>query len=288
MPGVAHESVVEVLQNEPELVVLLLRAAGVRLPSRLTPVIADSNLSVRDPKRIKQYLADNVFVFQGATDRRVVIVEVQSQAPDHSRRLAWPAYACVARHKHDCDVSFLVFGLDAEAVRGCGQTIRTGHRGFDLRPYTTGHGRLPAIAGRLAPELAVLHVLSETIDLTMHEARLRVLEALALAPAARRASYARIVRAVVSETVREELEQLMKTVIKDPFIDGLIEEGLNQGIARGEADALLRVLAARGLKVTDAQRSRISDCTDLEQLQGWITCAATAEKAADIFARAQR
>jgi hypothetical protein len=185
-------------------------------------------------------------------------------------------------------VSFLVFGLDAEAVRGCGQTIRTGHRGFDLRPYTTGHGRLPAIAGRLAPELAVLHVLSETIDLTMHEARLRVLEALALAPAARRASYARIVRAVVSETVREELEQLMKTVIKDPFIDGLIEEGLNQGIARGEADALLRVLAARGLKVTDAQRSRISDCTDLEQLQGWITCAATAEKAADIFARAQR
>jgi hypothetical protein len=70
MPGVAHESVVEVLQNEPELVVLLLRAAGVRLPSRLTPVIADSNLSVRDPKRIKQYLADNVFVFQGARRRR--------------------------------------------------------------------------------------------------------------------------------------------------------------------------------------------------------------------------
>ena len=91
----------------------------------------------------------------------------------------------------------------------------------------------------------------------------------------------------------------MKTVIKDSFIDGLIEEGLTrgiqqgiergiqqgvvQGMAEGEADAILRVLDARGLKVTAAQRKRIIGCTDLEQLQEWITRAVTAAKVADIF-----
>jgi hypothetical protein len=54
MPGIPHEAVVEVLQNEPELVAVLLRTVGVRLPSDLTPVVADSNLSVRDPDRMKQ------------------------------------------------------------------------------------------------------------------------------------------------------------------------------------------------------------------------------------------
>jgi hypothetical protein len=265
-------------------VAVLLRTVGVRLPSGLTPVIADSNLSVRDPERRKQYTADNVFVFQNEAGRKVVaIVEVQSEAPDHSRTLAWPAYACVARHKHECDVSFLVFGLTQEAVRGGGLTIHTGHRGFDLRPYTTGHGRLPAITGNFAPEVAVLHVVTQSVDMTTHEARMRVLGALAIAPADRRASYSRIVRAVVSETVREELEQLMKTVIKDPFIDGLIEEGLAKGLAQGEADAILRVLDARGLKVTAAQRERIAGCADLKQLQDWITRAATAATAADVF-----
>jgi predicted transposase YdaD len=148
------------------------------------------------------------------------------------------------------------------------------------------------MTGRFAPELAVLHVVTQSIDMTTHEARMRVLEALAPAPADRRASYSRIVRAVVSETVREELEQLMKTVIKDPFIDGLIEEGLTRGMQQGieqgkvegEADAILRVLDARGLKVTVAQRKRIIESADLNQLQGWITRAVSVTKVADIFA----
>jgi len=44
------------------------------------------------------------------------------------------------------------------------------------------------------------------------------------------------------------------------------------------------VLDARGLKVTAAQRARIVGCTDLEQLQEWITRAATAVTVAGIFA----
>jgi hypothetical protein len=80
------------------------------------------------------------------------------------------------------------------------------------------------------------------------------------------------------------LEQLKKTVIKDPFIDGLIEEGRTKGEARGGANAILLVLAARKLNVTAAQRERIMGCTDLAQLNDWITRAATAPKVSDLFA----
>jgi hypothetical protein len=49
MPKLRHEAVVEVLQNEPLLVPLLLAyaGAGVRFPRRPAAVIADSNLSAR-------------------------------------------------------------------------------------------------------------------------------------------------------------------------------------------------------------------------------------------------
>ncbi len=44
------------------------------------------------------------------------------------------------------------------------------------------------------------------------------------------------------------------------------------------------MLDARGLKVTAAQRKRIVGCTDVEQLQEWITRAATVATVADVFA----
>lgn len=51
----------------------------------------------------------------------------------------------------------------------------------------------------------------------------------------------------------------------------------------GEADAILLVLEARGLDVSDAERERITSCTDLKQLKRWIIRAATAEKTGDLF-----
>jgi hypothetical protein len=72
----------------------------------------------------------------------------------------------------------------------------------------------------------------------------------------------------------------MQTVIKDPFIDGLIEDGK----AKGEANAILLVLAARKLQVTAAERERIMGCIDLAQLNDWITRAVTADSVDALFA----
>ncbi|MDX6420237.1 MAG: hypothetical protein QOG28_4857, partial [Trebonia sp.] len=61
------------------------------------------------------------------------------------------------------------------------------------------------------------------------------------------------------------------------------KEGRNEGRKEGEADAILLVLKTRGLDVSDAERERITNCTDLKQLKKWITRAVTAEKTSDLF-----
>ena len=44
------------------------------------------------------------------------------------------------------------------------------------------------------------------------------------------------------------------------------------------------MLEARGLDVSEAERSRITNCTDRRQLKKWLKRAVTAEKVADLFA----
>ncbi|WP_285487082.1 hypothetical protein, partial [Amycolatopsis taiwanensis] len=47
-------------------------------------------------------------------------------------------------------------------------------------------------------------------------------------------------------------------------------EGEAKGRAEGEAKAVLAVLESRGIEVPEQARERISGCTDLDQLEGWI------------------
>ena len=94
--------------------------------------------------------------------------------------------------------------------------------------------------------------------------------------------------------VQRILEQLMTSdywpvyspFAKEHFGRGKREgrrEGKREGKKEGEADAILLVLEARGLDVSDAERERITSCADLKQLKRWITRAVTAEKTGDLF-----
>jgi hypothetical protein len=54
--------------------------------------------------------------------------------------------------------------------------------------------------------------------------------------------------------------------------------------AEGEACAIFAVLATRGISVPEEARVRISECTDLAQLESWVYRAVTAESVEDLFA----
>ncbi|HEX8540004.1 MAG TPA: transposase, partial [Cystobacter sp.] len=46
--------------------------------------------------------------------------------------------------------------------------------------------------------------------------------------------------------------------------------GREEGLARGRAESILRILALRGIHVEEGARQRILDCTDVDTLDSWF------------------
>jgi hypothetical protein len=281
MPRLKHQSIVQILRDEPLLLIMFLGRSGFRLPSGAFPVMVDSDLAHRDRALLKELRSDNVFLFQGEQEKVAVVVEVQTSRPDHQRQLAWPCYVTSARAIYDCKASLLVVAASREAALGSERKIEIGQPDFALVPYVTGHGRMPPPGGPFfGPELTMLHVLTGTLDLSNHEARMFALATIAEAKPERYRRYVHLIRLFTPRNDREDLEQLMQDLFKDPFIDRFVEQGVQQGAAR----ALLTVLAARGLGVADRVRTRVTECTDPTLLDRWTARAATASTIDEVFA----
>ncbi|GAA0563574.1 hypothetical protein [Actinomadura livida] len=60
-------------------------------------------------------------------------------------------------------------------------------------------------------------------------------------------------------------------------------EGRAEGRAEGEAKAVLLVLGARGITVPNEIRERVTNCTDIDQLERWVQRAAVIDKAEDLL-----
>jgi hypothetical protein len=82
-------------------------------------------------------------------------------------------------------------------------------------------------------------------------------------------------------TLRNILEEFVAsdTLLSSP----IAKENFAKGKTQGEAEAVLLVLEARGLAATVEERSRISNCNDLSQLQTWLTRAVKVSTVAELF-----
>jgi hypothetical protein len=78
---------------------------------------------------------------------------------------------------------------------------------------------------------------------------------------------------------------------KDDFIESYVqigieqgrEQGLEQGAANAKVQDVLKVMDARGLRLTQEQRTKITATAGITQLDLWFDRALTADTAADIF-----
>lgn len=294
MPKVRHDAVVEIFQNEPMLVLRLLESVGVylRFGPRISVIIADSDLSDRDPGDEDQVLAlfsDNVFVFKSSGIKVAVVAEVQTGRPGASRSLSWPAYVANARARHKCDCILLVFATNTNAASGSAKAIVTGHPGWDLMPLVSGIGKTPGLpleGGRFAAELVLLRIVTGELNLGTRGERMFALAAIKSAPPERRLRYSRYIRALAPARARKPLEELMRTFPRDDFIDGMIEQGLQQGAQQGalrKARQLLLQLLDERFGVPVDVRERIEACGDVAEVDTWFTRAITATSLDEVF-----
>ncbi|WP_343242209.1 hypothetical protein [Streptomyces sp. SID9727] len=67
------------------------------------------------------------------------------------------------------------------------------------------------------------------------------------------------------------------------YKSAMSEEIRDEGRAEGRAEGLLLVLGVRGVALTDADREKITTCTDPQLLHRWLQRAATASSAEEVF-----
>jgi hypothetical protein len=188
-------------------------------------------------------------------------------------------------------VTLVVVAGDAAVATWAAKPIETGHPGFTLAPLVLGPGTVPIVRDEQEaarrPELAVLSVL-------IHG---RAPEALDIAKAAlaaartldedRAALYIDLVLAFVDDAARAVLEDLMASSnyqYQSDFAKRYVAQGEVRGRAAGLREAIVHVLLARSLALSEVGRARLEGCDDIPTLTAWLERAATARSEAEVFA----
>ncbi|MEU6035325.1 hypothetical protein ABZ801_07935 [Actinomadura sp. NPDC047616] len=297
MPSRRHDALNELFRENPRLAADLLgRLDVLDLPPDL-PVQEAKNTFNDRPSA--DYVADNVFTVGPPQDPvHGIILEIQ-QTKSRSKRRQLPRYAAgqwLQQQRGGVDV--LVVCPDADTAAFYAEPIPTELPGYTLHPVVVGPDQIPVITdpteAAAQPGVAVLSVLA-------HGQKYRkVVEAFMAAakelPAAEEPDehvpqYYEHAYNMSVPAVRKIMEEIMNSTkwpVYSPFARAHFSKGRAEGEARGraegEANAVLRILAARGVTVPDDARHRITTCTDIRQLEEWITRAATAETVDDVFA----
>jgi hypothetical protein len=129
---------------------------------------------------------------------------------------------------------------------------------------------------------AALRIVEQAIEVSNH-----------LPPPLRKAQW-RAIFNVLSDRMRSRLREVAMNPDSFPenaparklrlFLEAMGEKrGRVEGRAEGQRNALLLVLAERGLVPTVAQRARVQACTDTAELNVWVKRAVTAESVAQVL-----
>ena len=69
-----------------------------------------------------------------------------------------------------------------------------------------------------------------------------------------------------------------------PYVSHLRSLGQEEGRQEGRADAVVQVLAARHVEISDVDRERILACRDSDTLTAWLSRAAVITHIRELFA----
>jgi hypothetical protein len=288
MPSALHEAIVELFRQRPVLAAELLRETlAVPLPAFTAARIESAAFTDLAPA---EYRADLVVLLAAEEPVLGIVVEVQLRI-DGKKRYSWPLYAASLRVRLGCPTCVLIYAPDAEVAAWAAATV-PGGPGWSLQPLVLGPQLMPIVAepdqAAARPELAVLSVMAHGRRLPPHEAALMATTAVNAAAAHRDDDLAKLyydlVISALSDAARKAFEamHLKNYEYQSEFARKYVAEGRQEGMAKGMAEAILQVLAARGVEVPEAVRQRVLSCTDPAVLDGWVRRAALAATAAEV------
>lgn len=277
MPSSWHDSVTAIFTEHPELALEIATGlTGARIPEGIPVRVEAPNFNDRPSTDFK---ADAVIVAGSVHDPvRAVIVEAQKRTL-RDKPPQWARYAAQLWIFLRCPVDVLVICPDAKSAFWYDRPFPTTLPGYTHRPIVLPPSVVPSVTdaadAAARPAMAALSVAYHGANPAVSQAFVDGIRLLSRDHALKYHEYAYNMAPLAVQRI---LEQLMKSEtwpVYSPFA--------KETFGRGKAEAILDVLDARNLDVTDTERERIAGCTDQRQINTWIRRAVTAEKTSDLF-----
>jgi hypothetical protein len=232
-------------------------------------------------------------VLGGSAPRCGIVLEVQLARSSH-KAYVWPLYHSALRTRLRAPVALLVLTPYAPVTVWARSTIDTGHSGGSFTPLVLGPDNLPRLTdlehARGAPQLALLGALVHGRGPGGRAVVIAALKAATTSPRldkARASQYHDLVLGALPNEERRAVEAKMASA-PDPHYVSEFTRRMTQSRLEGQAQAVLAVLQARGVRVTAPERARVLGCDDPATLDAWIAAAATATSVAEVLAPAPR
>jgi hypothetical protein len=302
MPSTTHQALVELFRVRPALAAeLIARTALARLPAFATASSTEAALDQLVPVEFRADLVIELFDRAGVLIGAIV-VEVQL-GKDDDKPWTWPVYATAVRARKRCPVWLLVIAPDEAVALWASRPIELAPGAPCLAPVVLGPSEFPAITDPAVavrhPELTLLAAVAHGHD-EVAERLIPALPAVLHAlDAEHRAGYLSMLLEALAPAFRKRLEELMvhpsfaaiklpspwQEILDDTRIKAQHDgeaRGKADGEARGKADAVLSVLSARDIAVSNEIRSQILACNDVPTLDRWLRRAATLKTAAAV------
>ncbi|MCC7381174.1 MAG: hypothetical protein IT384_05055, partial [Deltaproteobacteria bacterium] len=289
-----HEALVLLFRNRPILAPEILSdVLKVEVPQYTEARLQEATLNQIVPT---EYRADLVVLLLHQAPVFAIVVEVQLGV-DEDKPFSWPLYQSALRAKLRCPACVLVVAPDPAIATWAAQAILTGQPGVEFRPLVLGPSGVPVVTDRAqaqrAPELSVLSALAHGSEPSAAEIAEAAIDAAMGLDQERSTLYADLVWSALNEAAKKALEERMahrpyeyqSEFARRYFAQGRAA-GEAEGEAKGKAEAILSVLAARGLKPTRAERDQIVSCTDAATLERWLVGALHAKSVKSVLAPA--
>ena len=290
---VEHEAPLEVLRDDPALIIELLRLVG-HPPSGegLTSKLEPSGLNESRPSVHSADLVSSITDGAGVL-RHIVVVEVQRDVDDKKLR-TWPLYVAYLSARHDVPVTLLVLAFDPAVARWARAQPDRGPN-LHFVAFVIGPDELPTIRSEneVLADLgrAMLTALARSARLAARSRRDRAAEAevvrifRALFQLSDRDLRTKLLRMILA-TARGPLRATLETILKEHGMswEQVLQAHIKaEGKAEGKAEDVLKVLQRRGFELTPDLVQRVHAATDITQLDAWFDRALDATRLEDVF-----
>ncbi|GAA1667959.1 hypothetical protein GCM10009830_12160 [Glycomyces endophyticus] len=279
----SHEVPIRLFQARPELAAeLLVKSLGAALPAYASALPESEALTNNDPLELN---CDNAAVFRDEAGVPVfaVIIEVQ-RGQDNRKHYSWPMYLTILRARLRCQVRLLAICTDAVTADWARRPIEVGPPGFTLLPDVIDPEELLEIdehrGAREAVEILILKAACGGPQAEQIAHRLgRRLNELSESD---RQQYAGWAMRLLSDEACTVLEEYMSMTYQE-YLESPAGKLELKGERRGKIGSLLKVLDARGIRVSEPARARIEGVSDEDELDRWFVRAVTVDRVEQLF-----